>query len=233
MITSNVIQRVFHIKVPSGTGTAFTIEHEGKQYLVTAAHLAEQLVPPYSVHIFHDKVWKKIDLNLTGICHSADTAVFAASFALSPALYLPATTDGAIYGQDVYFLGFPFQISPEAGKINYDFPMPLVKKACLSGFLDGDSNSRLMLLDGHNNPGFSGGPVVFSEQGKPVSSSFRVMGIISGYRFSEEPIYSANIQIPANVRANTGIVLAYDISHAIDEIKKNPNGYSISTPSTT
>jgi hypothetical protein len=37
--TFNILQRVFNIKVDGGTGTAFAIEVENQQYLVTAKHL--------------------------------------------------------------------------------------------------------------------------------------------------------------------------------------------------
>ena len=40
MITANVIYRVFRLKVGPETGTGFTVEDEGGQYLVTVRHLA-------------------------------------------------------------------------------------------------------------------------------------------------------------------------------------------------
>jgi len=227
MITTNVINRVFHIRVGSMTGTAFTIEDDKKQYLVTAAHVVASAKPPYRIEIYHEKKWKALELALTGICSVADTAVFAPSFQLSPAFDLPATSAGLVYGQDVYFLGFPYGIFAEAGALNRDFPFPLAKKACLSAFMDGDHGAKILLLDGHNNPGFSGGPVVFSEHGKPIGSSFRVTGVISGFRFAEEPAYHGGAPTPVTVRSNTGIIIAYDIKHAIEEIRKNPNGATI------
>ena len=43
MITANVIYRVFRLKVGLETGTAFTIEEEDREYLVTARHVAYSL----------------------------------------------------------------------------------------------------------------------------------------------------------------------------------------------
>jgi heme/copper-type cytochrome/quinol oxidase subunit 2 len=37
--TSNVLYRVLRIKTATSTGSAFTIEVDGKQYLITARHL--------------------------------------------------------------------------------------------------------------------------------------------------------------------------------------------------
>jgi S1-C subfamily serine protease len=227
VITANVFNRIFLIRVGSDTGTAFTVEHDGKQYLVTAAHLLLNVKPPYQIELFHEKTWKDLELELTGISPVADIAVFAPSFQLSPAFNLLATTTGVVYGQDVFFFGFPYGMLAEVGPLNRDFPLPLVKKACLSALTDGPDGGRLIVLDGHNNPGFSGGPVAFSEQGKPFGSSFKIMGVISGYRFDEQPAFYEGVATPFTVRSNAGIIFAYDIKHAIEEIEKNPNGVVI------
>jgi hypothetical protein len=57
MITSNVIQRVFHLKFGTGTGTCFAIDFEGRQYLVTAKHVVYGLIDKQEVEIclVHDK----------------------------------------------------------------------------------------------------------------------------------------------------------------------------------
>ena len=60
--------------------------------------------------------------------------------------------------QDVYFLGFPYDLTNDGGTINRNFPIPLIKKGILSAIQVGEV--KTLLLDGHNNPGFSGGPVV-------------------------------------------------------------------------
>jgi S1-C subfamily serine protease len=224
MITSNVFCRVFFIKVGATTGTAFTIEDADRQYLVTAAHVVAGLTPPFSVELFHENQWKILELELTGICPVSDIAVFAPRFQLSPAFPLPASADGVMFGQDVYFLGFPYGITSDAASLNQGRPFPLVKKACLSAVTQSDKGAKIVLLDGHNNPGFSGGPVVFCERGKPLASSFKVLGVVSGYRFAEEPAYHGGAPTPVTVRANTGIVICYNITHAIDVIRKNPNG---------
>ena len=82
--------------------------------------------------------------------------------------------------------------------------MPFVKKgivSCMSG-------SRIF-LDGHNNPGFSGGPVVFA---KANGLDYKIGGVISGYKASKNPVVDPK-RIPsyAHVYENTGIVIAEDI----------------------
>ncbi|KKL64453.1 hypothetical protein LCGC14_2164910, partial [marine sediment metagenome] len=40
MVTANVIHRVFRLKVGQQAGTAFAMEEDGKEYLITARHIA-------------------------------------------------------------------------------------------------------------------------------------------------------------------------------------------------
>jgi hypothetical protein len=107
----------------------------------------------------------------------------------------------------------------------------------------------ILFLDGINNPGFSGGPIVHRDlnQGKLV---FRITGVVSGFHQEfittviEEPvaegadtskedpwrIQTSNGRIvkltdaKQLARTNTGIVIGYHIRHAIDLIKKHPVG---------
>jgi hypothetical protein len=63
------------------------------------------------------------------------------------------------------------------------------------------------LLDGHNNPGFSGGPVVF----KAV----------------EQPIFQGDEETALTYRYNTGIIVAHDIKAAMTIIQGNPVGFQL------
>jgi len=223
MITSNVITRVFHLKYGEGTGTCFAIDYDKKQYLVTAKHVISDLKDDDSVEIYYNSNWVKVNVKIIGHHPTADVSVFCIDSLLAKHKLEP-TSNGIIYGQDTYFLGFPYRLQDEeGGQLNRNFPMPLVKKATLSCFLSDDTGD-FMLLDGINNPGFSGGPVVFTE---PYKKEFKVAGIISGYKFSEEPTYMQNQQTPVTVRTNTGIIIAYEIKHAIEMITKNPIGKEI------
>ena len=162
MITTNVYHRVFQIKVGEEIGTCFTIDVSGKQYLITARHVIQGWNRKESLYIFHENQWKSIDVTLVGECDGEiDIAVLAAGILLSPNFALPASAGGIIWGQDVYFLGFPYGWYGEIGELNRHFPMPFVKKAILSCTFSQDDGVQHFYLDGHNNPGFSGGPVVF------------------------------------------------------------------------
>ena len=224
MVTTNVIQRVFHLKYGKGTGTCFTVDYEGKQYLVTAKHVISGLKDNDSVEIYFKGNWTTTQVKVTGHHKTADVSVFIIDTLLLSAHKMEPSAIGITYGQDTYFLGFPYRLQDEReGQINRNFPMPLVKKATLSAMAINDTG-KYLLLDGINNPGFSGGPVVFTELNK---RDFKVAAIVSGYRYSEEPTYYNNQVTPISVRVNTGIIIAYDIENAIDLIKANPNGKPI------
>ena len=111
MITANVFERTFHIGFGDSTGTAFTVEKDSRQYLVTARHVVEGITSDDIVNIFHERQWRKIRVNVIGVGKGeVDVAVLATSMQLSPLVPLEASGDGLAYGQQVYFLGFSFWV---------------------------------------------------------------------------------------------------------------------------
>ncbi len=224
MIPNNVIQRVFFVSYGSVNGTCFTVDVDGKQYIVSAKHIFSSVESRATVKIYHERQWKNIDANLVGHCRDdIDITILAADIQISPTHLLEATSAEMYYGQDVYFLGFPYGMYSDLGEINNDFPLPFAKKAIVSNMTFQDNMLRIIYLDGHNNPGFSGGPVVF--QFPPNSQNYRVAGVISGYRYTDEPIFDGNEPLPLAYKYNTGIIISYSINHAIKVIKDNPKGF--------
>lgn len=220
MITSNVIHRVFMIRYGKSMGTGFTIEVEGKEYLVTAKHVVESLGGKGTIDIFSNGKWVPLEIILVG--HSpkdADISVLAAARTLTPPKLPMDANTGLFYGQDVYFLGFPYGFTGTFRLGDSGYPLPLVKKATVS-LLD----RKRMYLDGHNNPGFSGGPVVFSEPGK---HNFKVAGVITAYRSVEEPVLSAGVKTGLTYVYNTGIIVSDSITWALELIKANPIGPNV------
>ena len=82
--------------------------------------------------------------------------------------------------------------------------------------------TKYMLLDGHNNPGFSGGPVIFSPYGQ--LQDVRVAGVISGYKFAWDKVFIQDTETDLAVKYNTGIIIAYSIEYAVELIRANPIG---------
>ena len=233
MVTANIIQRTFKIECGNHLGTCFTIDVDNRQYIVTAKHLVKEITGQHTIKLMHERRWKNLAIELIGHCEGkVDISVLAPELQISPSHPLPATTAGIILGQDVYFLGFPYGLMSDAGELNRNFPFPLVKKGVLSMVEFGEG---YILLDGHNNPGFSGGPIVFCQNNH--GNDFSVAGVVSGYRYAREPIYKneepEEKEPPIGYyRSNTGIVLAYDIKHALDLIRQNPIGIQLETDKT-
>jgi hypothetical protein len=227
MITNESLTRTFRIKYGKFVATCFTLDFEGRQYLITAGHLLESFPPGGVVEIMRNNIWHPVPCTLIGrnyLKHtSLDVAVLATPHPIwSPHPCEPSTKD-IVLGQDVYFLGFPYEMSMPSGQANGFFPLPLVKKACVSMFdFSSPTGPWHLMLDGHNNPGFSGGPVLFAPKG--YGSANKIAGIISSYRNHPNPVLVNNLPSSGIVLENSGIINVCSIDHAIQIIKARPIG---------
>ncbi|MGQ3685308.1 MAG: S1 family peptidase [Candidatus Loosdrechtia sp.] len=229
MVPSNALQRTFHLKYGTNSGTCFTIDRDSRQYLVTARHVVQGAAERFTIQIFHDGQWKDLSCYYVGATSGdVDIAVLAPACQISPTYSFEPSTNGMLLSQDAYFLGFPYGLQADVGHLNAQFPLPLVKKACISLLALDSGSDKYFLLDGHNNPGFSGGPVVFSPPSSP--RKICVAGVVSSYRFEWEKVFLNGKETPLEIRYNTGIVVAYSIEYAIDLINVNPIGAQLPAP---
>jgi hypothetical protein len=166
-----------------------------------------------------------IDIDLTVVDPGDEKVDLVVLAARNPILSGPPPSpsigaSGAQFGGDCSFLGFPYGggwRAPVAGRGTVW--LPFVKHCTISGhYID----QGIWVLDGINNDGFSGGPVVFQS-----GQQQRIMGVISAWR--QEPVEvayaSSTPPLPkATVQVNSGFIIAFDISHAMDLIRKNPIG---------
>lgn len=226
MIPTNVYCRVFHLKYDNSIATGFVIDVNEKTYLITARHFANKILGDTTIQIFYQSQWKNVKVKLVG--HGGDDidiSVLAQQVQLAErSLTLPADMGGLTYGQDTFFLGYPYGWFGELKELNWHFPMPFVKKAIVSCISNTDKGTNILFLDGHNNEGFSGGPVVFKRNGSEI---FKVGAVISGYRFIHDSTFIGNEKSPITFKYNTGIIVAYGINHAIDLINANPIGVDV------
>lgn len=259
-ITSNVWERLLFVRVGAGTShvetaTAFTLEVDNRQYLITAKHVVASLLADDSIEYAKAGKWVRLPVHVFRCDDPTDIAVLVAPHQLTTAFPFEADLSQISYGQDVHFLGFPYGISLNGTNVNGDFPLPFVKRATYSGTvtLDAGKHSVLALLDGYNNPGFSGGPIVYRD---PFGHSwdYKLMGVVSGFQpdltptMARHPIKSRDeasenskeqpwrIQTDADgkmfeyvetgtyVALNTGIIRGFVIFPALDVIKKHPIG---------
>lgn len=253
-MTSNVFNRVLMIEARGTRGTAFTIEVDRRQYLVTAKHVVKALKPEDSVALAVGGRWQALPVKVFRCADPVDIAVLVPPAQLTVAFDLPPTSAGLTLGQDVYFLGFPYgQIHSQLSPTPNVMPFAFMKKALFSAASEAAPGGRYF-LDGHNNPGFSGGPVVFRVTGA-TGFEYRVAAVVTAFQGEFNDIYSPVELKPGEkvqseelwekdgkqyklvpngtvTRANTGIVHAWAISHAVELIKGHPIGPSID-PSTT
>lgn len=130
-------------------GTCFTIDVEGKQYVVTAKHVIDGHPFPSDIDLHHDKTWKPERAELVGFGPAGvEVAVMVLARQLSPTLPLEPSCTELFWGQDVHFLGFPYGHFGDVGQTNGDFPIPFVKRAAVSSMSPGGSSPRIIYLDG-------------------------------------------------------------------------------------
>jgi S1-C subfamily serine protease len=220
-IPGNVMSRVYEIRVPGGTATSFILEDGDKQYIFTANHVVEALGDHAKIEFMSDGKWVSLDVRiLHGDTKCEDVAVLIPD-QKEPLLKtdpLPQTNNFYM-GQEAYFLGYPYGLVMQAKTVHLS--AALVKHAYISAVVScPDINpgtpvdKHVILLDGFNNPGFSGGPVVSKDLNDP-NRPFKVIGIISGFRFENIPVSVNGQNAPgASVQSNTGIIVAVGVDRA-------------------
>jgi S1-C subfamily serine protease len=223
--TANVIYRVLRIRTAAGTGSAFTVEVDRKQYLITARHNLRQFEG--TIEIWLGGRWTRASGRAIYPANAAvDIAALDLGRSITVTYPLEPTANGLALGQQVYFLGYPFGLStigsvpapPGFGEI------PFVKSGIVSALDTRNPEAGILYLDGQNNLGFSGGPIVFWHAD---TGMFRVAGVIGSYRNEALPVLKrkdlSNPRARAHddlyTRANSGIVIGYDIQHIVDAIE--------------
>jgi hypothetical protein len=234
IITLNELDRVVRVQSSVNSGTGFTVEDEQhRQFLVTAEHLLPQ-ADPVELVIEGRSLRTTRVLNRLPVHPEADVAVLLVDPPVTGRPPCPPTSDGLVLGQDCYFLGFPHRLGMKLAPAE---TIALVKRGIVSSIMqDADDGLTLFLLDGFNNPGFSGGPVIAQRVPPPFAglavrsahaqpqalddSAFhanRIVGVVTGF-WPEEVAQPEGW----SVVANSGIVTATDVTHVLDAIEGKP-----------
>jgi hypothetical protein len=228
--TSNVIYRVLKIRTPTHIGSAFTIEVDGRQYLITARHLLEGFGSEGEVDLWMEERWSRVRGRVIYPAkETVDIAALDLGRPVTVTFPLEPTAGGLTLGQQVYFLGYPYGLGTQGPAPPGFGEIPFLKSGIISAMDDRDSEAHLLYIDGQNNPGFSGGPIVFWHS---ESRRFRVAGVVRGYKNEALPVLKKkNLDDPRApayndlyTRANSGIVIAYDIRHIVDAIRRASRG---------
>jgi S1-C subfamily serine protease len=220
-IPGNVISRVYQIRVPAGTATSFILEGGDRQYIFTANHVVEGLGDHAKIELMSDGKWVALNVRILHSDNKCEDVAVLIPDQKEPLLKadpLPQTNNFFI-GQETYFLGYPYGLAMQASNVH--LTAALVKHAYISAVVrcsdltpGAPEDKTVILLDGFNNFGFSGGPVVTRDL-NDSNRAFKVIGIISGFRADNTPV-SVNGQnaIGASVPTNTGIIVATGVDRA-------------------
>jgi hypothetical protein len=259
-VTSNVFQRVLKLRVNAGTNremtaTAFTVDVDGREYLITAKHVVKGLEKEDKIDVFMNDAWKPLNVKIFRCEDPIDIAVLIPPHQLTVNFDLPFDKGSFFYGQDAYFLGFPYGMQTSFHGVNGPYPLAIIKRGTISGTVEVDPSkkAKLILLDGYNYPGFSGGPIVYRDLNQS-SVVMNLVAVVSGFYPEVVPVLKKHdinspadagdaakaqpwmIQKRANgtyfeyvvsdtsVSLNTGIVQGYEIAPAIDLIRQHPIG---------
>ena len=219
LIMTYIIQRVLCISDGRNTGTAFLVEHDGKQYIVTARHVIADIEHEQSkVLVRHDRRWKRHPVSIVGLGEGEKDVAVLASVGGPLALVgkQPGLEGSVTYGQPVRFLGFPYGWDGGGENLTDGYPFPYVKAGIVSAVISrsGPEGATILYIDAHGNPGFSGGPLVYEPVGRN-QTPFAIAGVI------------VDIVVDSSTKANEGFVRAVGIKAVVDMIEANPIGTPI------
>jgi len=228
-ITIGVLKSVHLLKFGEAAGTCFSLTVDGKQYLLTAKHVVDGIKTGDTIGIYRGQTtWEDMAVTPIPVNQKVDIAVLISDRQVSDAGFIlePGSFEGLNMISEVYFLGFPYGGNRLLGGRTYrlfstlslsgtSYPAALVKRGIISGSDNSDTDSPIFYIDAMNNPGFSGAPVIFYDR---TSNTPKVIGVVSA-RIPEELMTPKGVQ-PPPVGVNSGIVIAHQISSAINAIRE-------------
>jgi hypothetical protein len=107
-VTSNVLFRVLMLRTQQNIASSFTIEVDNRQYLITAKHAVVGLKDNDEVAILkNDGSWLKTLVKVLRCDEPIDIAVLVPEAQMTVTFSLKPDSGGALFGQDVYLIGFP------------------------------------------------------------------------------------------------------------------------------
>lgn len=79
-----------------------------------------------------------------------------------------------------------------------------------------DPRAVVLFVDGFNNPGFSGGPIVFWNFRTRV---YRICGVVMGYREDTAKVLVNGVHTDTHLLVNSGILIGYSTMHVAEAIE--------------
>lgn len=198
-----------------GGGTCFMINKDDDQYFVTAAHLFKashqsgdvvpiEILIQNQLETFDARVYFHPNKNV-------DVAIMKLAKKITQGSGISLDSTFLYPGVQVLFYGFPLS---NMGTVAMGIKLPLVKNAIISGQVK-FAGVDVILLDGHNNHGFSGGPVLAYDTSKKTMC---IVGVISSYFFEPRNVQYKGDRL--SVDENSGIILCYGRRYIEDILKQ-------------
>lgn len=221
MVSSDVLMRVLLLKYGNGTGSCTAVSIDDNDYLITARHLFDKTIShgdTIDFAIYNSGRWMNYRKNL--MLHEnpkIDIAVINLGSNDLKENKFEIGSDANFYlSQDSFFLGFPLGLRMEDYKdisLNNGYPIPFVKKGIIASF-SLNPEEKMIFIDGHNNKGFSGGPVVTPDMGNRESGRMIMIGVVSAYVNAPNEVITPFGKTIYN--ENSGIVVAYATKHVYE-----------------
>lgn len=215
----NLIKITYKINVnKTSSGTCFTLSHKNKHYLITAKHIFDNQKNPILIEIETDT--KLVTINSPNLIMPNNQEVDIIAIEI-PSPDVTAfnfvnfvySAHGLPLGADILFFGYPYNLQ-NVNIQGLNRGMAIIKKAMVSGPAYDSSKGHIgFLLDGHNNPGFSGGPC-FTKFG----NTLMIFGVISSYVLQQEILYDDKGRQRMILQENSGIINAHEIDAIMQKL---------------
>ena len=222
-----ILGRTFCVKIGGAVGTAFTIDYKGKLYLVTARHMVAGIPDSNAViQVRRGDNWEdyRTIKTLYPSSKDVDIAVFETTEKVPQPFQIAAFSQagggGITLGQSLWFIGYPFGLGSSNLTVNgvKGTSLPFMKRGSMSAIDGTNSDAVVYYIDGFNNPGFSGGPIVFWDF---TTHKYEILGVVKGYKQDTAKTIVNEQEVDVPVLVNSGILVAYGIKYAIDAIENS------------
>jgi S1-C subfamily serine protease len=216
-VPTDIMRHTLMIKSGNGFGTAFEISHHNHLYLVTARHVVPDIPTENAVVQYRvGNEWKDLQTKKTIFPLSADVdiAIFDLDQTSNEQFYVNPMEgeSGPTFGQQVWFLGYPFGIESE---LTNKSTLPFLKRGIMSAVDSRNLGAVVFYIDGFNNPGFSGGPVIFFDF---KSHEYKILSVVKGYINDTAKTIANKQQVDTSYLVNSGIMISYSITNALEAI---------------
>ena len=229
-IPAEILRQTFQVRVNNRTGTAFTVEVDERQYIVTAQHLLGSANPQAVEMWISADGWRQVPVEIVGIAKPpVDVAVLATNFALGSRSRVSVGVETVDYGQALWFLGYPFGLDFEPVPDFRAAPLPFVKAGILSGLRRVPNEKGLLefFVDAAGNKGFSGGPLILRRRSANEGGivTWHVVGVVTSRITHPVPLKNVSGTVVGSVDVDAGILRATSIDAVTRLIRANPVGY--------